>query len=440
MFKTTSLCCFLLLSVLPALAQVEPSATGGLDLTLDDPRMMIPPPVSDQPFQMNIGMENRSNYFDAGMSFISAYNDNLGIGNGSSPISDETYTFLPYFSVARKTPRQSQLLSYSPGFTAYQHTSGLNAFNQNLLGQYFYHVSPYVTIYTQDSFGENSNTFNQTSSGEINGSPHSISPLLLVPFQKQYDNSASAGLNDQFGRNAMVGGSATYDILHYEMANGGNSYDGYTTGATGFYSRRFSGNQYAGLIYRYEKAITHPVRTATETQSTFGFYTVYLNQQLAISVMAGPQHYKTSDPNSVSETGWTPAVLGSISWQTPRSNISGSYAHLVRGADGLLGAQYTNSGNVLAQYRLAKTWSAGAAASFGYFSNVVSDSALLYPNGHTINETITVRHSFGENLAMQAGYARFDENGGLNSGANQFPGINRVYLGVSYDFQKPLGR
>ncbi len=114
--------CLALVAATPLWAQVEPSGSGG-GSSLDDSQMMTPAPVSGGSYPGTVGSEERSNYLAGGLAFTGAYVDNLMVGNGTSPISDETYSFLPTIGFDRRTPRQAESLSYSSGFTLYQHTS-----------------------------------------------------------------------------------------------------------------------------------------------------------------------------------------------------------------------------------------------------------------------------------------------------------------------------
>ena len=296
-----------LVLVLPCCGQVEPSASGG-PVGLDDTHMMTPPPVSSESYPTSFGSESQSDFLAAGVIFTSAYVDNLMIGETTSAVSDVTYAILPTVNLKRKTPRQVQSLVYNSGFTFYQHTSDLNAINQNAEAQYQFHPSAYSTIAIQDSFSQNSNAFNQNNpnaGGSVSGSPQSSSPLIIVPFQKQLANSVSAGVTDQFGKNAMVGGAGSYSFLHYSDAGVNQGlYDSGTAGGSGFYSRRLTPSQYLGGVYQFSKTVTHPVSTFTTTYSILGFYTLYLNRAFSFSVVGGPQHFTSGASTFASSSSW----------------------------------------------------------------------------------------------------------------------------------------
>src|ERR1700733_5993322 len=93
--------CLAIAAAAPLWSQVAPSASGGD--SLGDSQMMTPPPVGGGSYPGNVGSEERSNYLAGGLVFTAAYVDNLMIGNGASPISDETYSFLPTIGLDRNT-------------------------------------------------------------------------------------------------------------------------------------------------------------------------------------------------------------------------------------------------------------------------------------------------------------------------------------------------
>src|SRR5258708_18221373 len=207
-----------LISITPLWAQVEPSATGGVLTSDDDLRMRVPPAVSGESYPKTVGSEERSNYLGGGLVFTSAYADNLMQITSPTAISDETYSILPTLKVERKTPKQTQSLNYNTGFTFYQHTSDLNDVSQNLTAEYQFRLSRYSTFSVQDTFQQNSNSFNQsnpTARGAISGSTGSSPTTILVPFQNQLTNSINGGVTYQFAKNAMIGGSGSYSLLHF---------------------------------------------------------------------------------------------------------------------------------------------------------------------------------------------------------------------------------
>lgn len=433
--------CLVLAAATPLWSQVEPSATGG-GYDLDDEHMMTPPPVSRDAYPMTVGSESRSNYLSAGMAFTAAYQDNLLLGN--SKVSDENYEFLPMISFDHRTSRQGESLEYSSGFDLYQHTSQLNGISQNGSGAYRFHLSPYAIVVFEDTLQQNYNVYNQGNpftGGGVSGNSGSQGAVLVAPFANRLGNETSAAMDYQYGKNAMVGGGASYSFLSYSepsTVQGLNNEN--TTEADAFWSRRLGPSEYVGLTYQFSKFITHPLATYTLSHTVFGFYTHYFTKSFSASVLVGPEHY-TSWSADISKTGaWTPAVQGSLGWQRAHTNLTVSVSHIVSGAGGLVGTYRANMASMSARVSLSRTWDAGAQGGYSSFKSANADPLLaaVSVGGHTLSSGIYVEHPFGERVMTQVGYQHFTESYealGVTS-----PDSNREYLSVIYHLKRPLGR
>lgn len=435
MFKSA---CFLLVlaTVAPAWSQVEPAATGsGSDL--DSVHMMTPPPVSHDAYPVVVGVESRTNFFDAGLVFTGSYVDN--IMEGPTAVSDEIYYFLPSITVDRTTPKHSESLRYSPGFTLYQKTSQLNGISQDASGEYRFHLSPYAVIQFNDRFWQNYNTYNQSNpfvAGGITGTPGNST--LIAPFANQLNNLSTVAIDYQFKKNAMIGGSGSYSFLHYADSsqfiglNNGN-----TTEGTAFYSRRLGRAEYAGVVYQFSKFITHPVDTYTNSHNVFGFYTHYFTKSFSLSLLAGPEHYATWASGAPKQAAWTPAGQGILGWQKLRTNLGMSFVHLVSGAPGLNGAFHANMAALTGRYTFQKGWSVGADGEYSLLKGVNSTS---YPGGHTISIGTDLSHRIIDRAEIAAGYSHIHESYRQIPTAFFSPDSNRVYVSLKYGFTRPIGR
>jgi hypothetical protein len=435
--------CIALAAAMPLWSQVEPSASGG-GFDLDDSHMMTPPPVSQDAYPVVIGTEMRSNYLSGGLVFTTAYVDNL-VG-GDSPTSDEMYSVFPTISLDRRTARQGESLNYSPGFNFYQHDSQLNGISQSGSGGYRYHLSPYAVIVFGDSFQQNYNLFNQGnpfSSSGITGTPGSPNTALIAPFENQLTNTSSGGIDYQYGRNAMIGGSGSYSSLHYANATTTTGLDDAgTTDASAFYSRRIGRSQYVGVVYEFSKDITHPIDTYSVTNAVFGFYTHYFTRSFSLSVLGGPESYTTWAPLVPHRSSWTPAVQGSFGLQRPRSTVSASYSYIVSGAGGLAGTYKSTLANVSARFSLTRTWTIGGSAGYSNFDSAISNQGVsgIDLGGRTISAGATVEHRISEKLNAIAGYQYFHESYPSIAIASSDPNSNRGFIGITYQFNRPLGR
>jgi hypothetical protein len=434
--------CFLIATAAPLWCQVEPSATGG-PFSLDDTHMMTPPPLSRDAYPVVVASESRSNYLDASLGFTSAYIDNLMIAGSTDKVSDETYSFVPEVVLDRRTPRQGEFLRYSSGFTLYQNTSQYNGVSQDAWGQYRFHISPYALIQLDNRFQQNYNLYNQSNpfvpvggSGSL-GAPGTV---LISPFANQLSNWSSASINYQYGRNAMIGGSGSYTLLHYTDASqvpGLN--DGDTTGAIGFYSRRIAPSEYVGVAYQFSKFTTRPVQTYTLTNSVLGFYTHYFTESFSFSILAGPEHYTAWTPSVQKQESWTPAVQGSFGWEANRKSLSASFSHMVSGAEGLSGTYRANMASLNGGYLFSPTWSAGAHVEYSLLESINSD-LYAYPGGHTVGGGVELQHRITERLSAEIGYGHFHQSYEGIAAGSVSPDSNRVYFSVNYGFHRPLGR
>src|SRR5581483_9154112 len=73
--------------------------------TTDDQPMVVPPPVSAEPYTSEVGAESRSNYLRTGLTFTAAYNDNILGGQSSSAVADESYSVWPFLAFDETTSR-----------------------------------------------------------------------------------------------------------------------------------------------------------------------------------------------------------------------------------------------------------------------------------------------------------------------------------------------
>ena len=439
---------FLCLTVLvcgPLWSQVVPSATGGAYPPNDDLKMSIPPALNGAAYPTKVGSEVRSNYIQAGLGFTAAYTDNLMNIQSTHEVSDEIFSILPSIGLDRKTPRQTQELHYGGGFSFYNHTTDLNDVTQNATADYELNLSRYATISLRDTFNQNSNSFNQTApltgGGGISGSPQSPSNVLVVPFLNQLTNYVSGGFAYQFARNAMIGGSGSYGLLHYENPG---SVEGLTNsdeiGASAFFSRRVSRTQYFGGEYAYSRFSTHPIDSTTDTNAIFLFYSVYLSKELSLTVMAGPQYFNASQPPFPSTSGWTPAVSASAGWQSARTNLVGSYSRIVFSGGGLTGAYYSNEAAASFRRLVTRSWGFGVNGNYSNLRSATPIYTTSNQGGHTWSGTASIQYRISESLNSELGYGHFYQNYNVVQSVSNFPNSNRVFGSINYQLTRPLGR
>lgn len=446
MLKFACVCFVVATAVTPLFSQVEPSASGG-GFTLDDTQMMTPPPVSGDAYPVSVGAESqRSNFVAGGLVVTGAYNDNIMAGDQTRKIGDSNYSIVPTITLNRRTPHEALSLNYSSGFTLYQKSSQLNGVTQDASASYRFHLSQYAVVTLSDSFSQNYNLFNQSNPFGAGGiSPGGSSPtsVYVFPFENRLENTVNGSFQYQYGRNAMIGGGGTYSLLRYSStSNVPGLDDSNIGGGSVFWSRRVTRGQYLGATYEYSKITTHPVQTTTDTNTISGFYTKYLTSTISLSVMGGPQHFLSTDPASGASSGaWTPAVQGSIGYQSPRTSLVAAYSRIISGAGGLVGAYRSNVATIDARRQITRSWNIGAGGSYALFKNVTPTVSTVNPGGHTLAGTASAQHTFHERLRFEIGYSRFHQTySNFGTGAQLFPDCNREFASVSYQFLRPIGR
>lgn len=429
-----------LLVALPAWSQVEPSATGPPPPLEDE--MRTPPPVSGEAYPSTTNSEARSNELRAGLNFQTAYDDNVLGFASTTPVADFSYSFRPSIELDRITPRLSQTLNYSPGFTIYQHTSARNEADQNASMDLQYRLSPHAAISVRDYFEKSTNVFNQPDAG-VSGSTQSLTEAVVAPFANQLGNVASAEASYQFSANRMIGAGGISSIVNYlNPAEASGLSNSNLRGGSVFYNLRLSSAQYIGMIYQYSKMKSDFARGDSETQTNtiYCFYTLYLDRALSISVSGGPQHFDVVQSSLSASASWTPALTASIGWQRSRTNLAVSYSRTVTGAGGLLGAFQSNSANASARLQLTRTWTLGLTTTYANFKNVIPLFLASNSGGHTISGSASVQHSIGEHFTTELGYARLDQSYHGVAALSADPDSDRAYISVSYQLKKPLGR
>jgi hypothetical protein len=441
-------CCGLvIMTAVSAYAQTEsavpvPAVTGSLN---SEDRMLAPPPVSGQAYPVAFSSESRANYLNAGITFSSAYSDNV-LATGSNPVSDVSYSVWPTIAIDETTTRLHWVLSYAPGFTFYQRTDSRNEADHSLAFNLEYRLSPHVTASIRESFQKSSNVFNQPDQGlatGVSGSAQGDGAFLITPVADRLTNNANVGITYQFAANSMVGASGTFTNLHYPNPDQvlGELFDSASRGGSAFYSYRVSRKQYLGASYQYQDLLSYPGvgTTQTQTHAALFFYTAYLTSRVSVSAFGGPQYAETEQPGSTVSHSLTPAAGGSLSWQARHTAVAVSYTHLVNGGGGLIGAAKSDTASVSLRQQIMKNLVGSVTGSYSN-NRVLVISSFPDTSGHSVAGTASLQRQFGPNFSVQLGYTRLHQVYGNIPAISTNPDTNREWVSVSYQFTKALGR
>jgi hypothetical protein len=435
-----------LLAAIPLWSQVDTNGAAGSANPADDARMAVPPAVSGQAYPTSTTSESRSNYLDYGVTFSTAYNDNVLGGSSANPVSDVNYSLWPTIALDETTPRLHSLVTYSPGFTFYQRTSSRNEADQNAAIDVQYRLSAHVTASLRDSFHKSSGFFNQpdlTAASPVYGSGQVPPVTVIAPLADQLSNLATAEGTYQFSADDMIGAGGVFARLHYpDPTQVPGLYDSSSIGGSAFYNRRLTGRQYIGVTYQYSRILAYPIGAQSEiqTQTVLLFYTVYLKPTLSLSFSGGPQHSNVVQFPLPAAQSWSPAAIASMGWQGRRASFATSYSQLVTGGGGLAGAFHSSSAYASARWQIARTWNVGLTASYATYSSLTPLSVPSSPGGHTIFGGASTQHQIGQHLSIEAGYDRLHQSYGSIATVSNAPDTNREFISISYRFARPLGR
>ena len=342
------------------------------------------------------------------------------------------------------TPRQHSALTYGAGFLFYDPTTALNSVEQNAGVNYSYRFSPGASIGLHDSFQQSSNVFSSSSplsggAGDGAGGPDGA--IVIAPFANQYGNSANVVFSYQFSQDGMIGGTGNSNILNYpNLSQVPGLYNSRAEGGSGFFNRRLTGSQYIGVTYKYSTYTTDPVESDTTTNTVLFFYSTHLSRSLSMSVSVGPQYHSSSEGGGTSTQSWGPAVTATVGWRGEPRGLNARYARSVYGGGGLLGTYETDSVIGNAHWQMQRYWSINGSAIYTNSRNVDPLQSVTSPGGDTATGTAALQHSMGEHFNGELGYARIHQNYNAIDFVTTAPNSDRVYISVSYQFTRPLGR
>lgn len=419
----------------------------------EEGRMLTPPPVSNSAYPTSVGSQMRSNYLSGGFIFNTAYNDNVVIPGGSTPIGEAIYSISPSIALDQTTTRQHLIFTYSPGFTFYQITSSLNAVNQTAALNFQYRLSEHTTVSVNESFQKSSNVFSQPyplSGGLISSTAQSVTAGVVVPYAEQLSNSANASVTLQMTRNGMIGASGISTVNTYpHPAQAAGLYNSNSFGGSGFYSQRFTESQYAGVKYQYLISDGNPInsqvtseggQTQVQTHTFSAYYSIYFSPTLSLSLSGGPQYFKADQSTYPSIRSWTPAAGASFGWQRNHTNVVATYSRTVTAAVGLPGAFSSNGATASVQWLISHHWSTELGSTYFISKNVTPSFPRSNPGGHTVSGSVSLQYSFSDHLKAELGYARLHQSYNGIVGVSDVPNNNHEYISVSYLFTRPLGR
>jgi hypothetical protein len=414
--------------------------------------MQFPAPATGNPYSVELSSGERANYLRFGLTFSTAYSDNLlgGATPAGHPVSDVNYSVWPTIGVDQRTARLNWELTYAPGFTFYQRTSQMNQADHNALFRFEYRLSPHVTFSVRDTFQKSSNVFNSpnfTDAETVSGGAQGPNQSVIAPLADRLSNLGSVGLTYQYSANDMIGANGSFQNLYYSNMSQttGLSNDSSQSGSA-FYSHRIASRHYLGGLYQYQRlsAYLGGFSGQTETHAALGFYTVYPSAKFSMSFFGGSQYADTAQPpipglalSAYRSQTWNPAAGASLNWQGRFTAAALSYSHSIRSGSGLMSAVEFDEATAVARVQFSPALSASVSGLYG--NNQMIGPSSYSGNGHTWSGTAAVQRRLGEHMGFELGYSRIHQTYGIPVIAAT-PNLNRVFASLSYTFSRPWGR
>lgn len=407
--------------------------------------MHRPPAMAEGLYSAGTGLEARSNYLRAAVSFTPAYNDNVLPSQGTRPVRDSSFSISSAVSLDRTTPRLHEIFTYAPGFTAYRHTSDLNDMNHGFTGNVSYRTSEHSTVSVREYFSKSSSVFDASYSlsAPPPGTATSAPQGAIAPWANQIHNSTSGDISYQYARNRMLGASGAATQLRYlDQAEAGGMCDSDSLTGSGFYNIRLSEAIYTGAMYQYGTygACSGAQQSDTKTHTVNLFLSYYAGHGFGISVSGGPQHYATALASLPGSSQWTPSLTANMMWQASRVNLVATYSRAVTGGGGLVGSFRSLQADLSARVQLNRRWTAAAGASYQSQTNVDPSAFGSNPGGHSFSGTASINRAVGEHVSAELQYQRLHQVYGVVASSAIVPDANRVSIAISYRFDRPLGR
>jgi hypothetical protein len=136
---------------------------------------------------------------------------------------------------------------------------------------------------------------------------------------------------------------------------------------------------------------------------------------------------------------WSPSGGGSVSWQGRDTSFAASYSRRITDGGGLPGSVLANTAEASFRAQFTKTVTATVGAS--YSTNEILDPVFQGAvNGHTLSGSVGLQKTFGEHFIGSVGYLHLHQSYKNISVISLAPDRNRVWISLSYQFERPLGR
>lgn len=421
------------------------SASGQVDTepgTISSTRMLLPPVFGIAMPGNGLDRQPVGNSLSYGFIVTPGYNNNVLPDQGLHPIADTTYALHPLVSLHQQGSRMVQELTYSPGFTLYQHTTALDDFDQHLSESLQDRLSENMVISVQEDLEKSSNAFSQTSNATNPGLPALPITGAVAPYADQLSNTAVLGLLNQFRENDLVGATGSSGLLDYlNPAQSLGLANTTSLGASGFYLHRFAVRNDLGAVYQFNHLLVSPKNLPQihiQLNAIAGSYTFYFSRSALVSFTAGPQRTQLTDSALPQYGNWKPFLQANIGWRGERGGFTGFYSESTTSGSGLQGVFQTETIGITGRWQPTIDWSFGGSG--GYNDNRPETSFFSALGGHGYSFSFLTIRRLSEYWNLQFEYDHLDQRyTGIAAIAGN-PTSDRETISLSYAIKRHLGQ
>lgn len=400
------------------------------------------------------GELERSNYLRGGVNISEGYNDNTFL-TPTNQVGNATFSVYPNIAIAQSTTRTRWSLDYAAGLTVNQRLTNQNQGAQSLTFNSLFALSPHVTLHAAESFSMISGIFGGSAASEFQPGFPGGNNTLISPLANQKVSQTVVEANYHFALRDVVGASGgLLDLRYSDVASNASNpavelTDTQAASGTVFWLHQVTQRNWAGFSYRFQR-ITYTPSGDTRVH-TFAFNdTLKISKMFNINGFIGPEYSDneglittTSGTSQIStSSGW--GVAGGVEggWESQKTSVIAGYSKQVTNGSGILGAVTLQTAYATVRREFFRRWAVDVTANYG---NNQAITFALATTASTINTTSVgamLDRNLGKSLGFQIAYFHDlqDQSGAAVAAQNYTADRNRVFVNLSYQWAKALGR
>jgi len=397
----------------------------------------------------------RSN-LSLGFNFQAGYDTNIAAFSPQR-LSQTSYVLGPHIGITQLRPKLGLNLSYDGGLGIYQQLPNSNTYNQTATGDIIYQFSSHWQGHAADRYTYSANPFGSYFTIIGQPSPSDPNPNTYVPFANTNQNVVSADLSYQLSRYDTITFTGSQSFRRYSnysntftFATGLYNMISYSGGAN--YSHRFSAQLSAGGGYNFTSLDFSHGQQRSGISAIQGFVNYQMSKSFSISGWAGPEYItaKTIIPYFgryyiLLQDDWVPAFGINLGWQGLRQSFTAGLSRQVSDGGGLLAT--TTVYDVNAAYRRKLTARMDGWASIQYGNNnsfaATNLNRQLFPDRKfTLLQAIfQLNRPITPQVVASLGYSYIRETQKNIYVIQATPAYNdnRIWFNIQYTWNHPLG-